>query len=238
MRGHIDDQFGKGNINVHTNCPIFRSLAKNDLYYSEFVNRGLVRTAAKGDYEAISWEIYHRLLHFIQLEDSLQKKFDNITKSFKDRFVVGMQIRVGLGNGAFVDNCKFLFMSDIQTFVHYANYYTNQTTRKPLWFVSTDSAEVERILYDQYSDRVLFLSELPMKHTKSLAYKKFEPAVQRAILDNYLLSQSDLLITTAWSSFGEMALGRMERGSHIMITRSDPILHPPPTHTFDRLRIA
>lgn len=234
VRGRIEDHFGEGNINVHTNCPLFRSLAKNDLYYSEFVNRGLVRTARRGDYEGIAWDIYHRLLNFIHLEPSLQRKYDNITKDWANRFVIGMQIRVGLGNGAFIDNCKFLFMSDLLTFEHYANFYTNRTLLKPLWFISTDSAEVEGILYDKYPDRVLFLSELPMKHTKELAYRKFEPAVQRAILDNYLLSRSNLLITTSWSSFGEMALGRMEKGKHIAITRSDPIVDPPPIHEFNR----
>lgn len=71
-----------------------------------------------------------------------------------------------------------------------------------------------------------------MKHSKILAYNFFEPSVQRAILDNYLLSKSDLLLTTAWSSFGEMALGRMPKGTTIMITRSDPIRDPPPVLSF------
>ena len=232
LRGHIDDAFGDKNINVITNCPIFRSLAKNDLYYKEFVNRGLVRQAKQGDYEAIASEVYYRLLNFFSLESSLQTKLDSVTSKWKDRYVVGLQIRVGLGNSAFLDNCKFLFMDDIKTFVYYADYYSNRTSLRPLWFVSTDSPEVEKVLHDRYPDRVFFLSELPMKHSKILAYNFFEPSVQRAILDNYLLSKSDLLLTTAWSSFGEMALGRMPKGTTIMITRSDPIRDPPPVLSF------
>lgn len=232
LRGYIDDAFGDKNINVITNCPIFRSLAKNDLYYKEFVNRGLVRRAQRGDYELIASEVYYRLLNFFSLESSLQEKLDNVTSTWKDRYVIGLQIRVGLGNSAFIDNCKFLFMEDLKTFVYYAEYYSNRTRLRPLWFVSTDSPEVERILHDQYPDRVIFLAELPMKHTKTLAYNFFEPSVQRAILDNYLLSESNLLLTTAWSSFGEMALGRMQNGTTIMITRSDPIRNPPPALSF------
>ena len=227
--------FGNGNINIYTNCPLFRSLAKNDLYYSSFVNRGLVRTAKRGDYEAIAVDIYHRLLSFFSLEPSLQEIYHSISARWKDQFVVGMQIRVGIGNSAFSDNCKFLFNDDIQKFIYYAEYYSNRTSKQPIWFISTDSPSVEDMFKKRYKDRIFTLDSLPMRHTKTLAYNYYDPAVQRAILDNYLLSRSNLLITTAWSSFGEMAVGRMDSGSTILITRSDPIKDPPPlvpiTHT-------
>ena len=58
LHRNIDDEFGTGNINVITNCPIYMSLAKNDLYYDVFVNTGLVRTAKRGDYPLIASEIY------------------------------------------------------------------------------------------------------------------------------------------------------------------------------------
>ena len=234
LRGDINKEFGDGNINVITNCPLFRSLAKNDLYYETFVNRGLVRTARRGDHEAIAADIYFRLLHFFSLENSLQERLDSIAMEWKNRYVIGLQMRVGLGNSAFVDNCKFLFMRDIETFVHYAEYYSNRTALRPLWFISTDSPEVEESLARRFPDYVFSIKDLPMKHTKSLAYQFKEPATQRAILDNYLLSESDLLLTTAWSSFGEMALGRMKAGRTIMITRNDPIRSPPPLVFFNR----
>ena len=82
------------------------------------------------------------------------------------------------------------------------------------------------------------VSSLPMRHTKTLAYNYYDPAVQRAILDNYLLSRSNLLITTAWSSFGEMAVGRMDSGSTILITRSDPIKDPPPLVTINHTSLS
>lgn len=230
----MNDYFGFGNIRLYTNCPLFRSLAKNDEYYSTFVNRGLVRTAKRGEYDKIADEIYFRLLHFFSLEKSIQATYEQIKTSWENHFVVGMQIRVGIGNGNFADNCKFLFASDVQTFIHYAQYYTNRTTLKPIWFVSTDSPDVEMMFKQQYADRVFTLDSFPMKHTKTLAYSYGDPAVKRAILDNYLLSRSDLLLTTNWSSFGEMAMGRMEKGNTIVITRSDPIIHPPPLVTFNR----
>ena len=100
--------FGNGNINIYTNCPLFRSLAKNDLYYSSFVNRGLVRTAKRGDYEAIAVDIYHRLLSFFSLEPSLQEIYHSISARWKDQFVVGMQIRVGIGR--FLTTVSFFSM--------------------------------------------------------------------------------------------------------------------------------
>lgn len=72
--------------------------------------------------------MYYRLLNFFSLESSLQTKLDSVTSKWKDRYVVGLQIRVGLGNSAFLDNCKFLFMDDIKTFVYYADYYSNRTS--------------------------------------------------------------------------------------------------------------
>lgn len=233
-KGLINKEFGDKNINVITNCPLFASLAKNDLYYDEFVSRGLVRTARRGDYNAIAADIYYRLLNFFSLQPSLQSRLDNVTRLWSDRFVIGMQIRVGLGNSAFIDNCKFLFMDDIDTFIHYAEYYTNRTSLRPLWFISTDSPNVENLFVKRFGNITLFLSDLPMMHTKVLAYNFNEPAVNRAILDNYLLSRSNLLITTAWSSFGEMAVGRMTKGDTIMVTRGDRIIDPPPVISFNR----
>lgn len=232
--GLINDHLGKKNLNVFTNCPIYTSLAKNDLYYDEFVKRGLVRTAKRGEYSKIMEEIYYRLLNFFHLEPSLYYKLMDISKDWGNRYIVGMQIRVGIGNSNFADNCKFLFQKDIHTFIYYADYYSNRTSKEPLWFVSTDSPDVESMFKMQYGSRVFTVSDLPMKHTKVLAYNPKDPAVQRAILDNYLLSKSDLLITTAWSSFGEMALGRMSQGSTILITRSDAIIDPPPLVQFNR----
>lgn len=232
--GRINQNFGDGNINIYTNCPLFRSLAKNDMYYESFVNRGLVRTAKRGDYKAIADDIYYRLLNFFSLEASLQEVYQNISAKWKDQYVIGMQIRVGIGNSAFTDNCKFLFADDIRTFIYYAEYYSKRTSRRPLWFISTDSPFVENMFKMQYGDRIFILDSLPMRHTKTLAYNYYDPAVQRAILDNYLLSRSDLLITTAWSSFGEMAVGRMDSGSTILVTRSDPIKDPPPLVYFNR----
>lgn len=237
MKNSINSEFGDRNIDVITNCPLYLSIVQNDMYYEDFVNRGLIRTAHRGDYKTIASEIYYRLLNFFTLEESLQEKLDSIMRQWKDHYVVGLQIRVGLGNSAFLDNCKFLFERDIDTFIYYAQYYSNRTSLKPLWFVSTDSPKVEEELTKKYPQYVFSIKDLPLKHTKSLVYQYSEPASQRAILDNYLLSHSDLLLTTAWSSFGEIALGRMDSGNTIMITRSDPIFNPPPLVKFNRTEI-
>ena len=235
--GYINDRFGDQNLNVFTNCPIYTSLAKNDLYYDEFVKRGLVRVATRGNYSQIIEDLYFRLLNFFSMESSLIEKFESISSDWNTYYVVGMQIRVGIGNSAFSDNCKFLFQKDIDTFIHYAEYFSKRAGKKALWFISTDSPDVEKMFKEQYSKtwKIVSISDLPMKHTKVLAYSYKDPSVQRAILDNYLLSKSDLLITTAWSSFGEMALGRMNNGSTILITRSDPIKDPPPITYFHRI---
>lgn len=232
--GDINSRFGEENINVFTNCPLYTSLAKNDLYYDAFVQRGLVRTAKRGEYAVIMEEIYYRLLNFFTLEKELLTKYNTITMDWDQRYVVGMQIRVGIGNGNFADNCKFLFYKDLDTFIHYAEYYSNRTAKEPLWFVSTDSPDVEFQFKSRFGRKVFTISDLPMKHSKVSAYHYRDPATQRAILDNYLLSKSDLLLTTGWSSFGEIALGRMKQGSTILITRSDSIKDPPPLVTFNR----
>ena len=118
MKNSINSEYGDRNIDVITNCPLYLSIVRNDLYYEDFVNRGLIRTAHRGDYKAIASEVYYRLLNFFTLEESLQEKLDLIMRQWKDRYVVGLQIRVGLGNSAFLDNCKFLFERDIDTFIY------------------------------------------------------------------------------------------------------------------------
>lgn len=234
INGDIDLLFGKGNINVITNCPIYLSVVKNDFYYNTFVTSGLVRTAVRGDFAAIADEVYYRLLNFFTLTKPLQEKVDSISSSWKNRLVIGLQIRIGLGNGVFLDNCKFLFDRDVETFVYYAEYFSNRTNLKPIWFVSTDSVSVKQMFNKRFPGISYSLKDLPIQHTMASSYRNDDPATQRAILDNYLLSRSDVLLTTGWSSFGKMAVGRMSVGRTILITRSDPIRNPPPLVVFNR----
>lgn len=234
INGDIDLLFGKGNINVITNCPIYLSVVKNDFYYNTFVTSGLVRTAVRGDFAAIADEVYYRLLNFFTLTKPLQEKVDSISSSWENRWVIGLQIRIGLGNGVFLDNCKFLFDKDVETFVYYAEYFSNRTNLKPIWFISTDSVSVKQMFYKRFPDISYSLKDLPIQHTMATSYRNDDPATQRAILDNYLLSRSDVLLTTGWSSFGKMAVGRMSVGRTILITRSDPIRDPPPLVVFNR----
>ena len=234
INGDIDLLFGKGNINVITNCPIYLSVVKNDFYYNTFVTSGLVRTAVRGDFAAIADEVYYRLLNFFTLTKPLQEKVDSISSSWENRWVIGLQIRIGLGNGVFLDNCKFLFDKDVETFVYYAEYFSNRTNLKPIWFISTDSVSVKQMFYKRFPGISYSLKDLPIQHTMATSYRNDDPATQRAILDNYLLSRSDVLLTTGWSSFGKMAVGRMSVGRTILITRSDPIRNPPPLVVFNR----
>lgn len=234
INGDIDLLFGKGNINVITNCPIYLSVVKNDFYYNTFVTSGLVRTAVRGDFAAIADEVYYRLLNFFTLTKPLQEKVDSISSSWKNRLVIGLQIRIGLGNGVFLDNCKFLFDRDVETFVYYAEYFSNRTNLKPIWFISTDSVSVKQMFNKRFPGISYSLKDLPIQHTMASSYRNDDPATQRAILDNYLLSRSDVLLTTGWSSFGKMAVGRMSVGRTILITRSDPIRNPPPLVVFNR----
>ena len=234
INGDIDLLFGKGNINVITNCPIYLSVVKNDFYYNTFVTSGLVRTAVRGDFAAIADEVYYRLLNFFTLTKPLQEKVDSISSSWKNRLVIGLQIRIGLGNGVFLDNCKFLFDRDVETFVYYAEYFSNRTNLKPIWFISTDSVSVKQMFNKRFPGISYSLKDLPIQHTMASSYRNDDPATQRAILDNYLLSRSDVLLTTGWSSFGKMAVGRMSVGRTILITRSDPIRDPPPLVVFNR----
>lgn len=234
INGDIDLLLGKGNINVITNCPIYLSVVKNDFYYNTFVTSGLVRTAVRGDFAAIADEVYYRLLNFFTLTKPLQEKVDSISSSWKNRLVIGLQIRIGLGNGVFLDNCKFLFDRDVETFVYYAEYFSNRTNLKPIWFISTDSVSVKQMFNKRFPGISFSLKDLPIQHTMASSYRNDDPATQRAILDNYLLSRSDVLLTTGWSSFGKMAVGRMSAGRTILITRSDPIRNPPPLVVFNR----
>ena len=234
MSGDIDSLFGKGNIHVITNCPIYLSIVRNDFYYNSFVYSGLIRTASRGNFSAIADEVYYRLLNFFTLSKALQMKLDSISSSWKNRWVIGLQIRIGLGNGVFLDNCKFLFEKDVETFVYYAEYFSNRTNLKPIWFISTDSMSVKKMFHERFPNVAFSVKDLPMMHTKRSSYRYNDPATQRAILDNYLLSRSDVLITTGWSSFGKMAVGRMSVGRTILITRSDPIRNPPPLVSFNR----
>ena len=234
INGDIDSVYGGGNINVITNCPIYLSVVKNDFYYNTFVSSGLVRTAARGDFAAIGDEVYYRLLNFFTLTKPLQAKLDSISSSWENRWVIGLQIRIGMGNGVFLDNCKFLFEKDVETFVYYAKYFSNRTKLKPIWFISTDSVNVKQMFSQRFPDVSFSVKDLPMKHTMASSYRNDDPATQRAILDNYLLSRSDVLLTTGWSSFGKMAAGRMSVGRTILITRNDPIRNPPPLVVFNR----
>lgn len=122
----IDERFGYGNIHVYTNCAVGKDLARNERYYDAMVAKGIVFRARRGDYEAIWEDVQHRLLNFIRLGARNRAALESLLEEHRGKFVVGLQVRIGLGNGQFLDNRRFLNDGDANTFVTYANYYTER----------------------------------------------------------------------------------------------------------------
>lgn len=133
-------------------------------------------------------------------------------KKFKQRPIVGIQVRTGGYVSTTVETHRFLHISSLRNVdkeINLAAEKYNWNNNSLTLFITTDSAIVNRRMYTVYGENRIIEGEgYPSGH--SSAYLAPGPKhyrfLKRAIMDLVLLSQCDYILYTHGSSYGKLAM--------------------------------
>ena len=121
----------------------------------------------------------------------------------KDKFVIGMHLRMGGKAAKWVDNSKFITTKSVMLqFATIAKLLHQH--RSAVLFLSTDSDATEKLIRKQFGEVVLMVTDFPQSHVGKKGAD--EGGVIRSLMDLYLLGQCDYLFLTRASGFSRIGL--------------------------------
>ena len=133
-------------------------------------------------------------------------------RSLLQRFVIGVQIRIG-GRQALYNDRQFLTLQDLPLFYHAIDdliLQYNRSLSNTYVFLSTDNSNVIQLFQKKYGESLVVTNEFTIGHSAPkknyAATSNVMQHTQRAIIDLLLLQRSDILLVTEGSSFGQLAV--------------------------------
>ena len=181
-------------------------------------------------------EMAHHIYRFLYREvmvprDWVQNQIDQFKQSvdWEHKYVIGIHIRTGGVQSEVIRWGRFLNEKDVRLFKRYAstisisyekgtplggrtNYYMKSNemekfnNRYPvLWYVVSDQKSIKDTFLR--SDRVVS-TNCALVHTNRARENKEDPGFTCALIENYLLSSSDILVLTKRSTYGYLARHR------------------------------
>lgn len=157
---------------------------------------------------------------------SLCTLINSYIQSMEEYYIIGAQLRFG-GSLANLHEKQFMGRAGLQTASNLIESEISRVgDRKIALFISTDSSAILKELSAKFKEKVsvVTVKEFQIGHSCKALYKKKKGArwdsfVKRAIVDLMVLKESDYLIVTHRSSFGEYA-AELQECSHRMLSPS------------------
>ena len=158
-----------------------------------------------------SYKDYTRYMYRILLNPSIELQrviHHNKRVLFTRKYVIGVQIRMGGCLADFHERSQMMTMSQLRALPHTIvtmmrnwNYNSNNT----VIYLSTDSSYAERYIRQKLGPEYEIGVSKTFKRSHSRSLGNDEP-VKNALVDLYLLADSDVLIICKNSAFGRAAL--------------------------------
>lgn len=157
---------------------------------------------------------------------SLCTLINSYIQSMEEYYIIGAQLRFG-GSLANLHEKQFMGRAGLQMASNLIESEISRVgDRKIALFISTDSSAILKELSAKFKEKVsvVTVKEFQIGHSCKALYKKKKGArwdsfVKRAIVDLMVLKESDYLIVTHRSSFGEYA-AELQECSHRMLSPS------------------
>lgn len=153
-------------------------------------------------------EVIHLFsLVFFQLDNTLQKEVDEFYSQHRNNFLVGVQLRTGGTLSDSYESSTFLTTEKLPlAYAYVIDAIRNTTMTNVTVFLSTDSSYVHTTVGKNLPYSVISANMYKIGHSSpGRQREQLLDCVKRAVVDLYLLSKCDLLITTGHSSFGDTA---------------------------------
>ena len=171
----------------------------------------LPSVAAIGEYERMK-EI-HSIIYRLLLNPSFElcSVVNSYTRLFKDKYSIGVQIRMG-GNMSNTKDAAFMNMTRVMGVAdEIRRLLSLKNESNAVLFVSADTSSIVDYFRESLNSiRIISVKEYSIGHSAS-AYgnrgnkQQWEQVTKRAIIDLMILKESDHLITTSGSSYGDLA---------------------------------
>jgi len=195
--GNINHHFVQQYITIPNSWDFFAPLMLENRYYKHRL-MGKETSEASKDVTAVATEA--AVSHLLQPHAELQNVINDYAEKFKGRFVVGIHVRrkgmnyIGLSGDE-------LILHDYRTCAEYVAQENNVDNLPVYFYISTDSPEVFNVIGKTFpTDRIL-QSPYPHFHGR-------EKGIQDAIVDMWLLGETDEVIQSDGSTFSQFVAAR------------------------------
>ena len=140
---------------------------------------------------------------FFQLNDVLHNQAEASFSRYP-RPILGLQIRTGGSSSNTPERIVFNTLDNVDSILSFVDIYTaNKTLLNPTLFLSSDSNAMVEAIRSKSKYTVLTLDAYTIGHSSPKRNKNTtSSSLKRAVMDIYILSKCDYLITSANSSFG------------------------------------
>ena len=152
-------------------------------------------------------EVSHLLsLVLFQLNDTLRDQADTIFSKYPHP-LLGLQIRTGGTVSNTHEESLFYSLDKVDPIMSFVSSFArNNTLSNVTLFLSTDSNAMIQAIKEKSSYPIVMLDVYSIGHSSPMRnHNSLSSSLKRAVMDIYLLSKCDYLITTRSSSFGDTA---------------------------------
>ncbi len=137
------------------------------------------------------WQFYPKIENinvYLQPKKSIQDSITEFSKKFNPN-TIGVHIRR-------TDNVKSIQFSSIDLFIQKMDSYI-ELEPNIMFFLSTDETSLQIELEKKYQARLIYFSELKSRNSKN--------GLEQALVDMYLLSKTNKILGSYWSTFSLVA---------------------------------
>ena len=152
-------------------------------------------------------EVSHLIsLVLFRLKDSLRKQADAFFSEYP-RPRLGLQVRTGGTVSNTHEESLFYSLEKVDPIMSFVKSFAqNNTLSNVTLFLSTDSNQMVNAIREKSPFPIVMLNAYSIGHSSPLRNgNSLSSSLKRAVMDIYLLSKCDYLITTRSSSFGDTA---------------------------------
>ena len=189
-----------------------------------FIDHGIAPRGLVSPQE-VAHHIYRFLYHDVMVPRPwVQEMIDDFKRetAWDSHYTVGVPVRTGGVSREGTRWGRFLNEKDVKLFERYALFVTRayeegnpmgvsrvreETGKKVMWYVLSDQEYVKDSLKKKYPQYVVH-TNCDMTHTNKGRTMKHDPGFTCALVENYLLSSTDIMVLTSRSTYGYLARHR------------------------------
>lgn len=205
--GSVNQLLGNQNISLRDFCPLLSRLALND------IEDDLTKVGAL---KQCGFDKIQKMLYRVFLNPN--KKIQNYLRAFKQKYytrdthVLGVQVRLGGCMANYHEQLALMTRSEFDS-IPGRIFHLIRNITNPVVYLSTDSDYAEKYLREHLPNLTILTSSQYFTRGHSTGHAKLSN-IEAALVDLFLLADSDTLLYQVFSNFGIVAV-KMSRAQTV-----------------------